>query len=73
MTFEGEHAPAAGQVPLLDGRVRRPGDDVTVVDEYAGDVPLVASNGWVSRVKAKLRQLMSRHVNFIYGKKYCFV
>ena len=49
VTFEGEHAPAAGQVPLLDGRVRRPGDDVPVVDEHAGDVPLVASNGWVSK------------------------
>ena len=63
MTFEGEHAPAAGQVPLLDGRVRRPGDDVTVVDEHAGDVPLVASNGDFSKVKAKLRHLMSRNVN----------
>ena len=43
VSFEGEHASAAGQVPLLDGGVGGPGDDVTIVDEHARDVPLVAS------------------------------
>ena len=43
VTFEGEHASAAGQVPLLDGGVGGPGDDVTIVDEHARDVTLVAS------------------------------
>lgn len=43
VAFEGEHASAAGQVPLLDGRIRRAGEDVPVVDERARDVTLVAS------------------------------
>jgi len=35
--------PAARQVPLFDGRVRGPREDVAVVDEYARDVTLVPS------------------------------
>ncbi len=43
VAFEGEHASAAGQVPLLDGRIRRAGEHVPVVHERASDVTLVTS------------------------------
>ena len=43
VAFEGEHAPAACQVPLLDGRIRRAGEHVPVVNERARDVTLVTS------------------------------
>ena len=50
MASEGEHAPAAGQVPLFDGRVRGPGEDVAVVDEHARDVTLVPSCGLQNKI-----------------------
>ena len=43
VSFEGEHASAAGEVPLLDRRIGGAGEHVPVVDERARDVPLVTS------------------------------